>query len=343
MTHELKGREIFAVGIWNDMEFTEADLDDIVANFETLKDKHHVPLKFGHNEEQPITDGQPAIGWVERVYKVGEKLFADFTHMPRVVYEAVKSKLYRTVSIELLFNTDSDGTKFNHVLDAVALLGEDHPAVNSLADLDALLATRTRFAGGHRVAFSTIAGTPKRMTQEDDEMDEKKVQELIEKAMAPVLEQNVQLTKDLKTEQEKNAQFSRDKAEDERKVKAEAVKLARKSVTDVLDEAVRAKTLDPATREVYEKQIGLANDERVVEIKLEDIRKMFSVPKLDVKQGLHGKPGDENFEDPEAELLTLVRKNQADTGEPDFTKCFSRVAAANPKLHKAYLDSNGEA
>ena len=343
MTHELKGREIFAVGIWNDMEFTEADLDDIVANFEILKDKHHVPLKFGHNEEQPITDGQPAIGWVERVYKVGEKLFADFTHMPRVVYEAVKSKLYRTVSIELLFNTDSEGTKFNHVLDAVALLGEDHPAVNSLADLDALLATRARFAGGRRVAFSTIAGTPKRMKPKDDEMDEKKIQELIDKAMAPVLEQNVQLSKDLKAEQDKTAQFTRDKADDEKKAKEAKVKLARKAVTDVLDAAVRAKTLEPATREVYEKQIGVDDDERVITINLEDIKKMFSVPKDDGKQGLHGKPGDDDFEDPEAELLSLVRKNQADTGESDFVKCFSRVAAANPKLHKAYLDSNGEA
>src|SRR5690606_25974082 len=98
---ELRDREIFAVGKWNGLEFTEADLDDIVANFDRLKDIHKVPLKFGHNDEQPITDGQPAIGWVSRVYRKGKKLLADFSDVPSVVVEAIKKKLYRTVSVEL--------------------------------------------------------------------------------------------------------------------------------------------------------------------------------------------------------------------------------------------------
>jgi len=347
MTHELKGREIFAVGVWNDIEFGEADLDDIVANFDKLKDKHHVPLKFGHNDEQKMTDGQPAIGWVERVYKVGEKLFADFTHMPRTVYEAIKNKLYRSVSIELLFNVDGDGAKFNHVLDAVALLGADHPAVNSLADLDTLLATRTEFSGGHRVAFETAtgkkAGGPITLHTKDDDMDAKEVKALIDDAMAPVLADNVKLSGDLKKANDVIAKFTSDKADDEKKQKEEAVKLARKTVIGVLDAAVLAKNLTPAVRSVYEKQIGVDDDERVVTINVEEVRQMFGVKVVaDDKQGLHKTDDEISESDPEAALLALVRKNQADTGEGDFTKCFSRVAAANPKLHRAYLDSNGE-
>ena len=136
MSHELKGREIFAEGMWNGLNFSSSDLEDIVANFSKLKDDHRVPLKFGHDADH--NDGQPAIGWVERIFKEGTKLFADFTHMPRIVFDAIEQQLYRTISIELLFNVDNDGNKFNHVLDAVALLGADHPAVNSLADLDLL-------------------------------------------------------------------------------------------------------------------------------------------------------------------------------------------------------------
>lgn len=347
MPHELKGREIFAVGVWNDMEFNEADLDDIVANFDKLKEKHNVPLKFGHNEEQDITDGQPAIGWVERVYKVGEKLFADFTHMPRTVFEAIQNKLYRSVSIELLFNVDSDGAKFNHVLDAVALLGSDHPAVNSLADLDALLATRTAFTGGHRVAFETIkTGKTKsfKSKTEDNELDAKEVQKIVDDAMAPVIADNVQLKADLKAEQDKTAKFTRDKADDEKRQKEEKVKLSRQAVTEVLDAAVRVKTLTPAFRENYEKQIGLSDDERVITIDLEDVKKMFSIDEkiLDDKQGLHTKPGDgdKDLENAEAELIKMTHKNR----QPNetFQAAFMRTAQGEPELHKAYLDSNGE-
>lgn len=345
MAHDLKGREIFAVGVWNDIEFSEEDLDDIVSNFEKLKDKHKVPLKFGHNDEQKITDGQPAIGWVEKVYKVGEKLFADFTHMPRTVYEAIKNKLYRTVSIELLFNTDADGAKFNHVLDAVALLGADHPAVNSLADLDALLATRTEFNGGHRVAFETIAGKPIKLTKEDDDLDKKEVQAIVDAALEPVKNENEELRASIKKKDAEIAKFTQDKEAETKRKKEEAVKLARKSVTAVLDAAVRAQTLTPAVREVYAKQIGLDDDERVVDINVEEVKKMFGVTKTDDgdhQQGLHGKAGDadKKFDDPEGELLVLTRKNRA-AGET-FQAAFMRTAEANPKLHKAYLDLNGE-
>jgi hypothetical protein len=168
---DLKGREIFAIGKWNNMTFSENDLDDIVENFERLNSIHRVPLKFGHNKEQQVTDGQPAIGWVSKVFRQGGKLYADFTDMPKSVFEAIKNKLYRTVSVELLFDVDHDGNRYDHVLDAVALLGADHPAVNTLADLDALLASRATFSGGQRMSFETIAGKRTKDTQPSNSED----------------------------------------------------------------------------------------------------------------------------------------------------------------------------
>jgi hypothetical protein len=342
MAHELKGREIFAVGTWNGVEFTDEDLDDIVSNFERLKEEHHVPLKFGHNDEQPITDGQPAIGWVERIFKQGSKLYADFTHMPRTVFELIKNKLYRTVSIELLFNVDKDGKKFNHILDAVALLGADQPAVSSLADLDALLATRTRFTGGHKLAFETIAGTSKKFKVKpgDDEMDDKKVQELIDATLEPLKATNAKLTADLEAANKKLAEFTAKQVADEKAAKLEKIKASRKAVTEILDQAVRDKKLTPAFRENYEKQIGLEDDERVESIDLEQVKSMFSVKVVPGQQGLIDDE-DKDDVDSEAELVKLTRKNMAETGSKDFRECFMRVAAANPELHKDYLDSNG--
>jgi len=40
-------------------------------------------------------------------------------------------------------------------------------------------------------------------------------------------------------------------------------------------------------------------------------------------------------------LDQLVRENIAATGEKNYVAAFMRVAAANPKLHKIYLNSNG--
>lgn len=343
MGFELKGREIFAVGTWNGMEFTEEDLDDIVQNFERLREEHRVPLKFGHNEDQEITDGQPAIGWVERIFKQGNKLFADFTHMPKTVFEAIKNKLYRTVSIELLFNVDKDGKKYNHVLDAVALLGADQPAVSSLADLDALLATRTEFNGGRRVAFETTAGTSKKFKstkREEFTMDDAKVKELIAESLQPLKDANEELRQQVEAKDKEIAQFKREKAEAEETAKKAKIKLARDAVTEVLDSAVKQKNLTPAQREVFEKQIGFTNDERIVEINVEELKTMFSVkPPKDGQQG--EEDGVDEFDNPEAKLMELTNENMAKTGSDDFQANFMRTCRANPKLHKAYLDANG--
>jgi hypothetical protein len=343
---DLKGREIFAVGTWNGMDFTPEDLEDIVANFNLLNDTHKVPLKFGHNKEQKITDGQPAIGWISKLIKQGDKLFADFTDMPKVVFEAIKNKLYRTVSVELLFNVSKEtGERFNHVLDAVALLGADKPAVSGLADLDALLATRTEFVGGHRVAFETIAGTSKKFKSNDSkeqDMDEKQIQALIDKATNPLVTQITELTRKNEEKDQTIAQFKADQEKAKDKEAKDKVAMARQNVTTILDAAVRNKTMLPAFRETYEKQIGLADDERVLNIDVDEIKAMFGVTKIDTSPIARDK-GDDDDADPGAKLLSLTHQYQAKHGEKDFSVAFTMMSQANPEVHRAYLDSNGEA
>ena len=96
--------EIFAVGRWNGFEFSLVDLQRIAETFKALGDKHRVPLKFGHNNEQPMTDGQPALGWVTDVWVAGEKLMAKFSDIPEIVFNAMQKKLYNNVSVELDFD-----------------------------------------------------------------------------------------------------------------------------------------------------------------------------------------------------------------------------------------------
>lgn len=348
---DLKGREILKTGTWNGETFIEADLDDIVNNFNKLKEVHKVPLKFGHDADH-VKDGQPAIGWVSRVFRKGQILYADFSDLPKIVFEAIKKKLYRAVSVEVLFGVDSEGKRYNHVLDAVALLGADQPAVSGLADLNALLATRTEFTGGHRLAFNVIAGNkaggPKRgndpPNKKEGEMDKKETEDMINAALKPLNDANLKLTADLDTANKLVAKYAKDKEEADHDTEQKAIKLSRANVTEILDQAVRQKTLTPAVRETYSSQIGLDDDERVVNIKLDEVKAMFSVTKIDDKQqGLEkDKKDEDDLDNPESALMSLTRKNMADNGESDFAEMFKLTCSAHPKLHKAYLDSNGE-
>ncbi len=149
---ELKGAEIFAAGRWNGQTFDEDDLDNIVKSFEALGLSGRIPLKIGHNFEQPLTDGQPALGWVDRIWRDGKKLLANFRDVPRVVYDAIRAGRYKHVSIELLRDVQADTRTVPFVLDAVALLGADVPAVGSLKDLQSL--TLSALRGRERLVFS---------------------------------------------------------------------------------------------------------------------------------------------------------------------------------------------
>lgn len=347
---DLNKQEIFAVGKWNGIEFSEEDLDDVIANFDRLNDIHHVPLKFGHNDEQEITDGQPAIGWVSKVYREGKKLLADFAHVPTVVAEAIKKKLYRNVSVEILFNVDNDGKKFNHVLDAVALLGADKPAVSGLADLEALLATRAEFSGGHRVMFKTVAGSRAGgsikpsgdIDMPISEEDFKKLQASVDALTAKIDEKDKIIA-----EQASTIKASEDKESERiRKEREEKIAATRKTVKDLIDGAVRDKHMTPAIREVYTKQIGLEDDDKVLDIDVEQVKIMCNAVKSvdDKEQGkdVHTDTKYDDIKDPGQRLVKMTQDYQAEHNIKEFKEAFTFVAQANPELHQEYLDSPGE-
>lgn len=169
---DLQGAEIFSIGTWNGMKFEDADLDAIVRSFEELQLNGRVPLKLGHNDEQPVTDGQPALGWVDRVWKDGEKLMADFVNVPKEIYNAIRDKLYNFVSVELLQDAEQNGDSFPWVLSGVALLGADRPAVSNLKELSKLaMSCRKAMQFSKRGTINLSIGA-KSMTDEKSLLDE---------------------------------------------------------------------------------------------------------------------------------------------------------------------------
>lgn len=323
--HKLVGAEIFKVGKHNNLEFTEADLDAIVQAFTSFKDETRIPLKFGHNNEQPFTDGQPALGWVDRVWRDGKTLFADFVGLPTVVFNAVKNGLYRNVSIELLKGIERDGTSFPWVLDAVALLGADTPAVRGLKDLQALTMSAKNLNGvkfKSAVVFtsSTNIGAKTSMTLEE-----------MQAAFNDLQKKFDDQTKLLFTQ---NANFHRTR------------------MKDILEAAVKSGEIDPRVRDRVVNSAQFKNDADVTTIWTEtEIRAEIAANRRAdfSEQGPKSKSGGNGEGDPlagksNAEVLTFkarencIKMGQNPLSSDDLHAATVRVLREEPKLGRAYFD-----
>lgn len=353
----LKSVPIFSVGKWNNMSFSLDDLNDIANNFEKLKDIHRIPLKLGHNPEQKVTDGQPALGWAQNIRVQGTKLVADFVNVPTVLANAIKNKLYRTVSIELLMGVKRGTETLRHVLDAVAILGADQPAVNNLGDLDQFLASRTVVFDdeGRRVVFSTSAGKYQSNPQKGDEsMDEKEVQALIDKAVdkvaAKFTKQVDSQNEQLEALTEENSDLKRKLAESEsqresfaKKQQEEKVKTAREAVKAIFETAVKAKAITPAQRDAQIKLFKVDDDEAVLEIDQDELRKAFGVTE-NPREGSEGLSDQDSSRGRETsvfdEVDARVRKFQVEHPDADYGKAAIAVFRADPELHREYLETS---
>jgi len=141
-TFNLDGIEIFSTGLWNGDKYTTRDLEKMVGNFD--KTGFQPPLKLGHNEEQPeMQDGEPALGYVGKIYTEGNKLLANLKELPKKIYEAIKRGNYKRVSSEIYWNYKSNNQVLDRVLKAVALLGTEIPAVTNLEAIEGLYSKDT--------------------------------------------------------------------------------------------------------------------------------------------------------------------------------------------------------
>lgn len=129
-SNSIKGVEIFAAGKHNGDDYTEQDLDDMVAAFGVLD--YRPALKVGHTKDTP---GAPAYGWITNLRKSGTKLLADLTDMHDSVVKAMRDRSYDRFSSEIYFNLKRGGKTFRRALKAVALLGAEVPAVANLTPL----------------------------------------------------------------------------------------------------------------------------------------------------------------------------------------------------------------
>jgi hypothetical protein len=336
--------EIFAVGKWNGYTFSVKDLEQIAETFNKLEDVHQVPLKFGHNDEQPLTDGQPALGWVEKVWVDKDKqpavLMARYVDVPEIVYKAMKQKRYRNRSIELDFNVQHKGSKYKYVLSGVALLGADIPAVNVLSDLDKYIASRNR--GDNSLEFPCEKLTFSVNNQEDSNMDEL---DKLKKQIADLEKEKLESSRKLFAAESKADQL--EKAEKDRleKQKADAIKMKRADVTEILEKAVKDERITPAQREMFSKLLNIQDDEAVMKVDFATVKQL-----IESEEGMNfstRKQAKETDDEDETETASEALTNKTyeymeKHGEQDFSKAMFSVMRANPKLANKYKNENGE-
>ena len=167
---DLPSQEIFASGKWNGDNYTDEDLESMAQAFRETSQTWGVPVKLSHDHPSHL----PAVGWVENVRRVGAKLLADFKRVPKKIYDLIKAGGYRGKSAEVFWNVKVNDKTYPYLLKAVAILGVDPKAVQSINDLVALYGA----AGGHTMKAYEGAGESKSYDLGDDIKEEAQMEEL---------------------------------------------------------------------------------------------------------------------------------------------------------------------
>jgi len=146
-----KGVEIARTGKFDastgPVTFTTDDFDNATEAFRALGGKHRAPIKLGHDDGQALLgggqeDGMPNAGFVVNVRRADDRLVADLVDVPDGVAKLIQDGRLNARSIEALRNARLDGKRWPFVVTGLALLGSDLPAVDSLADVQALYASQ---------------------------------------------------------------------------------------------------------------------------------------------------------------------------------------------------------
>ena len=336
--------EIFAIGKWNGIEFTHDDLAQIAATFGALGENMRVALKMGHNDTQPMTDGHPALGWVDNVWVAGDKLMAHFKDMPKIVMDAIQKKLYRNVSVEMDVGVSHKGNNYPYVLTGVALLGADIPAVSILTDLTHYLSRDAAFSVGRRAVFSAIAGN-----QAQGVLNMEQIQQLT-KQVADLTAQLATFTANAATmSAEKTALEAKVSRFEEDVIAATAIAAkqridaTRNAITAILEDGVKAFAITPAQRETFSKVLRLDNDAALELIDIAHVRALIPAGKQAFSKE-QGRQGGEHAPSlrADAQVSKEIAALQAVNPTLTFPAAQKIVFDRNPQLARDYVSLNDE-
>lgn len=243
--------EILAAGDWTDANGTRvnlsvSDLEQIAASHAATCPEIEPALRLGdHPGLEPGI--KPAVGFVPQVKVEGSKLLGYFTDVPEIVLKAFEARRYKTVSAGLWRNVRHKGQTHPWLLNHVAILGAELPAVRGLADLQAYMTDGSGIAVPETVfCFSH----PKEGTDMTDL--EKKLADDLEKATTKLNEATakvVNLTAERDGLQTKVTTLEGDKKALTDQIAEFSSKALQTEVETLVDAAIKAERLLPADRD----------------------------------------------------------------------------------------------
>lgn len=356
MANNVREVEIFRVGKWRGnrvVDVTESDLDDMVSSFNDLTEKvegFRPHLKLGHDENQRFFGGRkgsPSLGFVEKIWRHGDKILANFSNVPDALIDLIKNGRYNSVSIEVVPTVDFEGNTFKSVLLAVALLGAELPAVKGLKDLALSLFQKTEkvyeFGGESVILFQEAEPKEPDMattfTQEQhDALVEKAVKEAVDAAKTGPTAEITKLSETvetLKTEKATAQAALRDYVQASETKEAEAL----------VDIAIEKGTLLPAQKETalafmasMTGTVKLGDSEKPAKEAFKDFIEMFG-GKVDLseKTGHDKTPKGEVLDDPSAEVDRLSRALVAEKKAETYSDAMHMVLAQDDELKQRYM------
>lgn len=117
----LKGIEAFRAGTWRGRAYTVENLEEMAANFKSLRDENLLepPMKVDHSES-----ARDQIGWIENLYVEGDSLLADVLFTEKDAIEKVKRGTWKKVSAEIYSNykEEANGKNYGMVFRALSIV-----------------------------------------------------------------------------------------------------------------------------------------------------------------------------------------------------------------------------
>lgn len=343
---EINDVEIFRTGKWNGDDYTEKDLDDIVAAFEKVGYKP--PVKLGHKE----SSGAPAFGWVRSLRRKGDKLVADFMDLPQKIYEAIKARRFDSVSSEIFWNLKRGDQTFRRALKAVALLGSEIPAVADLKPLrDSLHSVPDIEAHVYTISDEDMKMDVKELQAKVDELTKLNTQLQAkldaggdkgnDEEVKKLQQQVSDLTKQIaQGQQEKREQLVKNLCE---KIRVPAYREYFEPMIRIFagQDDLATKTYSIGTGDAKQDNLGIADVvEAFIDRLNKDTEKLFAQLSVQTFEDLPEEPetGDEfkSLTEVSDKIEELVAKYQKDHRDADYGEAVNAVLQANPKLAKAY-------
>lgn len=241
---------------------------------------------------------QFALGWVKRIYREGKKLLADM-EVPEKVAAWIRDGLLRYVSVELLRDVKADTREIPWVLDAVALLGSDQPAVGILKSLTL---AKARSAALQCRARATFTRDPNQ-SGDKPTMADPTISELMARIDKIEAEK-----KALETKAAEGESFQRKLTELQAQTQAEKVAAHRAKLMEAFEAPIKEKKILPAVREHFKRVNKVDSDEHVLNVTVADAEVfMKAYPNPDAPKAPHTAGGSDP-NDPADKAIEFARK-----------------------------------